>query len=118
MDDGTAGPGAPRGATLHGCRRVRRDLLELHPARTLDQHTMGVRDRDWPGNPRVFHHANVILDRSHAARRRESSPGSGFPGMAWRADPGMDLILNVHVKPSGKEETVNPVIGLYFTEKP
>ena len=34
-----------------------------------------------PGNPRVFHHANVILDRSHAARRRESAPGSGFPGM-------------------------------------
>ena len=102
-----------------------------------------------PGNPRVFHHANVILDRSHAARRRESTPGSGFPGMdvifeeesfepdghflswkpgsstvvepdgmAWRADPGMDLILNVHVKPTGKEETVNPVIGVYFTDKP
>jgi tetratricopeptide (TPR) repeat protein/mono/diheme cytochrome c family protein len=102
-----------------------------------------------PGNPRVFHHANVILDRSHAARRRESAPGSGFPGMdvifeeetfepdgqflswkpgsspvvepdgmAWRADPGMDLILNVHLKPTGKEETVSPVIGVYFTDKP
>jgi tetratricopeptide (TPR) repeat protein/mono/diheme cytochrome c family protein len=102
-----------------------------------------------PGNPRVFHHANVILDRSHAARRRESTPGSGFSGMdvifeeesfepdghflswkpgsspvvepdgmAWRADPGMDLILNVHLKPTGKEETVNPVIGVYFTDKP
>jgi tetratricopeptide (TPR) repeat protein/mono/diheme cytochrome c family protein len=102
-----------------------------------------------PGNPRVFHHANVILDRSHAARRRESAPGSGFPGMdvifeeetfepdgqflswkpgsspvvepdgmAWRADPGMDLILNVHLKPTGKEETVHPVIGVYFTDKP
>jgi tetratricopeptide (TPR) repeat protein/mono/diheme cytochrome c family protein len=102
-----------------------------------------------PGNPRVFHHANVILDRSHAARRRETAPGSGFPGMdvvfeeatfepdgqflswkpgsnpvvetdgmAWRADPGMDLILNVHLKPTGKEETVNPVIGVYFTDKP
>jgi tetratricopeptide (TPR) repeat protein len=102
-----------------------------------------------PGNPRVFHHANVILDRSHAARRRETTPGSGFAGMdvifeeesfepdgqflswkpgsspvvepdgmAWRADPGMDLILNVHVKPTGKEEIVNPTIGLYFTGKP
>src|SRR5450755_2816545 len=100
-----------------------------------------------PGNPRVFHHANVILDRSHAARRRESTPGSGFSGMdvvfeeesfepdghflswkpgsspvvepdgmAWRADPGMDLILNVHLKPTGKEETVNPVVGVYFTD--
>ena len=38
--------------------------------------------------------------------------------MAWRADPGMDLILNVHLKPSGKEESVSPTIGLYFTDKP
>ena len=102
-----------------------------------------------PGNPQVFHHANVVLDRAHAARRREAFPGSGFPGMdiifeentfdpdghflswkpgsdpvvepdgmAWRADPGMDLILNVHLKPTGKVETVSPVVGLYFTDKP
>lgn len=102
-----------------------------------------------PGNPQVFHHANVILDRSHAARRREISPGAGFSGMdvifeeesfepdghflswkpgsnpvvepdgmAWRADPGMDLILNVHLKPTGKVEKVEPVIGVYFTDKP
>jgi tetratricopeptide (TPR) repeat protein len=102
-----------------------------------------------PGNARVFHHANVIIDRAHSARRRETSPGAGFPGMdlrveeetfdpdghflswkpgsepvvepdgmAWRADPGMDLILNVHMKRSGKPETVSPLIGLYFTDKP
>lgn len=102
-----------------------------------------------PGNPRVFHHANVILDRSRAALRREVSPGAGFPGMdlefeeetfdpdghflswkpgaepveepdgmAWRADPGMDLVLNVHLRPTGKVETVSPMIGLYFTDKP
>ena len=34
-----------------------------------------------PGNPRVFHHANVIIDRSHSARRHEEKPGAGFPGM-------------------------------------
>ena len=102
-----------------------------------------------PGNARVFHHANVIIDRSHSSRRREAAPGAGFPGMdlrveeetfdpdghflswkpgsepvvepdgmAWRADPGMDLILNVHMKRSGKVETVSPTIGLYFTDKP
>jgi tetratricopeptide (TPR) repeat protein len=102
-----------------------------------------------PGNAQVFHHANVILDRSRAARRKESAPGGGFPGMdlsfeeetfdpdghflswkpgsspvvepegmAWRADPGMDLILNVHLRPTGKPETVSPMIGLYFTDKP
>jgi tetratricopeptide (TPR) repeat protein len=102
-----------------------------------------------PGNARVFHHANVVLDRSGAARRQETVPGEGFPGMdltieeatfdpdghflswkpgskpvdepdgmAWRADPGMNLVLNVHLRPSGKPETVSPVIGLYFTDKP
>lgn len=39
-------------------------------------------------------------------------------GMAWRADPGMDLVFNVHLRPSGKPETVSPLIGLYFTDKP
>src|ERR1051326_7821631 len=34
-----------------------------------------------PGNPRVFHHANVILDRSRSARRQEEVPGAGFAGM-------------------------------------
>jgi len=102
-----------------------------------------------PGNPRVFHHANVILDRSRSSRRQEAVPGAGFPGMdlaveeetfdpdghflswkpgsppvvepegmAWRADPGMDLLLNVHLRPTGKPETVTPMIGLYFTSQP
>ena len=39
-------------------------------------------------------------------------------GMAWRADPGMDLILNVHLRPTGKPETISPMIGLYFTGQP
>lgn len=102
-----------------------------------------------PGNARVFHHANVILDRSRAALRHENVRGAGFPGMdlvfeeetfdpdghflswkpgadavvepdgmAWRADPGMELVLNVHLRPTGKVETVSPMIGLYFTDKP
>src|SRR4051794_34165397 len=102
-----------------------------------------------PGNARVFHHANVIIDRSRSSRRQERAPGGGFPGMdlnveeetfdpdgnflswkpgsepvvepegmAWRADPGMDLVLNVHLRPNGRPETVSPMIGLYFTGQP
>jgi len=102
-----------------------------------------------PGNSKVFHHANVIIDRSGSSLRKEAKPGAGFPGMdltveedtfdpdghflswkpgsapveepegmAWRAEPGMDLVLNVHLRRTGKEETVSPVIGLYFTDKP
>jgi Flp pilus assembly protein TadD len=100
-----------------------------------------------PGNSRVIHHASLIVDRSASGRRREKSPGAGFPGMdlmveettfdpdgtflawkpgnvptpepegmSWRATPGMDLIFNVHMKPTGKQEIVDPEIGLYFTD--
>ncbi len=102
-----------------------------------------------PGNAKVFHHANVIIDRSGSAKRQEKVAGIGFPGMdltveettfdpdghflswkpgsrpvvepdgmAWRATPGMDLVLNVHLRPTGKPEVINPEIGLYFTDKP
>ncbi len=39
-------------------------------------------------------------------------------GMAWRLDPGNQLVLNVHFHPTGKPELVQPSIGLYFTDKP
>jgi Flp pilus assembly protein TadD/mono/diheme cytochrome c family protein len=39
-------------------------------------------------------------------------------GMAWRADSATDLVLNVHMQPTGKPETVQPSIGLYFTSHP
>jgi Flp pilus assembly protein TadD/mono/diheme cytochrome c family protein len=39
-------------------------------------------------------------------------------GMAWRADPGADLVLNIHMQSTGKPELVQPSIGLYFTDQP
>jgi Flp pilus assembly protein TadD/mono/diheme cytochrome c family protein len=39
-------------------------------------------------------------------------------GMPWRLDPGNDLILNMHLKPSGKPEIAAAQIGLYFTDRP
>ena len=39
-------------------------------------------------------------------------------GMAWRAGPGTDLVLNVHMQTTGKPELVQPSIGLYFTDSP
>jgi tetratricopeptide (TPR) repeat protein len=101
-----------------------------------------------PGNKRVVHHANLILDRSQLLRRREREDGHpGFPGMdvstevtgefdpdshflfwkpgspaqqeppgmAWRLDPGTDLIVNLHLQPSGKPEAISAELGLYFT---
>ncbi|MDQ3688177.1 MAG: tetratricopeptide repeat protein, partial [Acidobacteriota bacterium] len=37
---------------------------------------------------------------------------------AWRLDVGTDLILNMHLQPSGKPEMIQPLIGLYFTDQP
>jgi Flp pilus assembly protein TadD len=39
-------------------------------------------------------------------------------GLPWRLDEGNDLILNMHLKPTGKPESVRARIGLYFTDKP
>ena len=45
-------------------------------------------------------------------------PYSEPAGLAWRIDPGNELVLNTHIQPTGKEERVQPVIGLYFTADP
>jgi len=39
-------------------------------------------------------------------------------GLPWRLDEGNDLVLNMHLKPTGKIEHVRAQIGLYFTDKP
>ncbi len=39
-------------------------------------------------------------------------------GMPWRLDAGNDLVLNMHLKPTGKVESVRARIGLYFTDQP
>lgn len=100
-----------------------------------------------PGNPRVVHHAVMRIDRSRSARLMDAQdPLPGYPGMewgearqpegrflgwtpgrvahgaseefAWRLDPGSDLVVQLHMVPSGKSETIRPRIGFYFAEKP
>jgi tetratricopeptide (TPR) repeat protein/mono/diheme cytochrome c family protein len=103
-----------------------------------------------PGNPQVTHHANLLIDRTGSARRRQArhpGPGPGFdgmdvemesdvfepeghfiywkpgtpiwaepPDMTWRLSPGTDLVLNIHMRPSGKPEPIRPSIGIYFAD--
>ena len=102
-----------------------------------------------PGNKRLVHHANVLVDRAQSARRRHKDALAGFGGMdlgieseffdpdshflfwkpgtvpyvepeemSLRLDKGTDLILNIHLQPSGKTELITPSVGLYFTNKP
>ena len=85
------------------------------------------------------HHANLYVDRARSARegpgmdpvieRTAFDPDDGRflfwkPGavpteesFSWQLDPGNNLLLNVHMQPSGKVETVRPIIGLYFTDQ-
>jgi Flp pilus assembly protein TadD/mono/diheme cytochrome c family protein len=56
---------------------------------------------------------------SHFLFWKPDSPSLVEPeGMPWRLDPGNDLILNMHLKPTGKPETVDAEVGLYFAAKP
>jgi tetratricopeptide (TPR) repeat protein/mono/diheme cytochrome c family protein len=99
-----------------------------------------------PGN-RVVHHANIRIDRTRGSRAFDDAdplPGydgliahtAGYPdghflgwtpgqvppllpkGLAWRLEPGTDLVVELHMQPSGKPESVRPEIGFYFGADP
>ncbi len=100
-----------------------------------------------PGNPRIVHHGVIMFDRSGAARKRDvRDPGPGFEGMdfgeafkpdghflgwapgtmpfavpdslAWTAHPGTDLVLMLHLLPSGKPEPIKAKAGFFFSDEP
>ena len=101
-----------------------------------------------PGNAAIVHHARILVDSSGTARQRdEHEPGPGFsegmalgevfdpdghwvgwtpgkqptlrpPDMAWRLAPGSDLVLELHMLPTGKPETIQSALALYFGDSP
>jgi Flp pilus assembly protein TadD len=99
-----------------------------------------------PGNARVVHHANIRVDRTPTSRKLdEGDPLPGYdglmprtaeypdghflgwtpgqvaplvgPDLAWTLEPGSDLVVQLHMQPSGAVERVQPVIGLYFSDR-
>ncbi len=100
-----------------------------------------------PGNPRIVHHAFLRIDRTLASRRLEQedsepgfsdmrtsnalSPDGHFLGwtpgkvpfqseedMAWRLEPRTDIVLELHMLPTGKPEKILPRIGFFFGDTP
>ena len=99
-----------------------------------------------PGNPQIVHHGLLAIDKLQRSRNidgEDGAPGfdgmelSGFvespdghllgwtPGkgpsvmpenMAWRLDSGADLVLSLHMLPSGKPEEIRARVGLFFTD--
>lgn len=112
------------------------------------QTTVSVRAIDVQGgNARVLHHAFLQVDRTSASRKRDAAdPNPGFdgmdihdginpdghflgwtpgarpyeshPGTEWQIEPGTDLVLQLHLLPSGKPETIQPRIGIYVSSTP
>jgi len=109
------------------------------------QYVRGVDVR--PGTRTAVHHATILIDSTRESRRLdEADPKPGYegmlpetahnpeshalgwtpgksasfepPGVAWRLEPGSDLVLEMHMIPTGKPESVHPRVGLYFTDAP
>ena len=72
-----------------------------------------------PGMEILLDAGNSFDPDSHFLFWKPDTPALVEPkGMPWRIDPGNDLVLNIHLKPSGKSETIDTEIGLYFTDQP
>ena len=101
-----------------------------------------------PGDTRAVHHAFTLIDTSKESRRLDGNdPEPGFggmntgagarspdghfvswqpgkmpstvpEGMSWRLAPNTDLVLQIHMQTTGKEERIRPTVGFYFTETP
>jgi tetratricopeptide (TPR) repeat protein len=93
--------------------------------------------------PQALHHADVAIDLGRVSRALDrAEPGPGFAAMdgaqvynvygwspgkvpvmepsdsAWTLDPGTDLILLLHLIAGATSETVQPAIGLFFSDTP
>ena len=46
------------------------------------------------------------------------APNPGIDGLAWRLDPGADFVVQLHMLPSGRPETIAPAAGFHFADAP
>jgi tetratricopeptide (TPR) repeat protein/mono/diheme cytochrome c family protein len=99
-----------------------------------------------PGS-QVVHHANMLIDRTRTSRRfDDQDPEPGYDGplppdaeypdghflgwtpgqapaflpedMCWRLEAGSDLLLQMHLRSSGKPEEVQPEVAFFFSQRP
>jgi hypothetical protein len=98
-----------------------------------------------PGNPRIVHHAFIRVDEEDQARKldgRDGEPGfknmistARMPGgqfltwnpgsrpivspagLAWRLPKNSDFVVEMHLNRTGKPETIQSSVGIYFTDE-
>jgi Flp pilus assembly protein TadD/mono/diheme cytochrome c family protein len=109
--------------------------------------TRYVRGFEFRPGGRGVHHANIRLDPTPASRALdEADPAPGYEGavlhsadypdghflgwtpgqatplatsdLAWRLAAGDDLVVQLHLQPTGKPEVIQPSIALYFSSEP
>jgi tetratricopeptide (TPR) repeat protein len=109
--------------------------------------TRYVRGLQFRANNAAIHHANIRIDRTTASRAEDAAdPAPGYEGLilksadypdghflgwtpgqapppgpddlAWRLDAGTDLVVQLHMRATGREERIQPEIGLYFSATP
>jgi tetratricopeptide (TPR) repeat protein len=93
--------------------------------------------------PQVLHHADLAIDLGRVSRALDrADPGPGFATMdgdqvynvygwspgkvpvmepsdnAWTLNPGTDFVLLLHMVTGAQSETVQPTIGLFFSDTP
>jgi hypothetical protein len=106
-----------------------------------------VRAIEFRPETRAAHHVFIKTDQTRQTRLLDASqPEAGFPGLAapsavkpvgqfltwqpgkracvspaempWILQPGTDLVLEAHLRPTGKMEPIRFKVGLYFTNRP
>jgi len=99
----------------------------VHHANIVLDRTQSLRRHDGEDGHPGFPGMDVVTE----AAANDFDPDSHFlfwkPGtvlhpepdaMSWRLDPGTDLILNLHLQPTGKKESVQAEVGIYFASHP
>ena len=129
------------GAAVHAARGRRRSVPHVRAADPDDDRAVRARDRVPPGNGRGVHHANLGVDRTRSSRRLDAAdpePGyvggmvqdAAYPlgymlgwtpgqqprpspdGMPWRLEADSDLVVQLHLQPTGKPEPIQVSVGL------
>ena len=106
--------------------------------------TRFVRGLEFRAGNRAVHHANIRVDPTRASRDLDDAdPAPGYdgailrtadypdghflgwtpgqmtplapPGLAWQLDAGSDLVVQLHLQPTGKVEHIQPSIAFSFT---
>ena len=123
-----------------GSRDVFRNFVVPVPI-TMRRYVRAVEFR--ADRPQVLHHADLAIDLGRVSRVLDrAEPGPGFATMdggqvynvygwtpgkvpvmeaadnAWTLDPGTDFVLLLHMIAGAKSETVQPSIGLFFSDTP